>query len=373
LRTLYDVLGVAADASRDELHRAYLRRARELHPDNTLDASPGEIEVRTAAMAELNEAWRVLGNQQARRSYDRRRGITPTGLRPTPTTSGATDRRGMARSGQAPPRPRPRPNPGAGNAGRGTWTRRDPGAGRPSRPPDLGVTGAGVARATSADGRPRTPDPRVLRTRTARGKSTERRPRTPDPRVLRTPAARGKATAGRPRASRPPSGPVVNGSRTSRTERMSLIISCRHCGCVPAVPVRLRGRFEDPLSTLLGRSRTESGPLCRSCGTALFRHFTDEVFLTAGNALGLVGLVVYGWLLAVVRAGGNVRFWFRIHTLSTPRPLALEVPHPGTPFDPGPSLWRRRGPARMARLLAAAVVIACLAIAWSHFGALKRM
>jgi hypothetical protein len=61
--THYDRLGVAPDATADELRRAYRRRARALHPD----AGHGD----GSAMAELNEAWTVLSDPDRRADYDR--------------------------------------------------------------------------------------------------------------------------------------------------------------------------------------------------------------------------------------------------------------------------------------------------------------
>ena len=48
----YEVLGFARDANVDEIHAAYRRLARRVHPDvATKDASE---------MAQINEAWRIL-------------------------------------------------------------------------------------------------------------------------------------------------------------------------------------------------------------------------------------------------------------------------------------------------------------------------
>ena len=64
--TLYDVLGAPRVASRDELHRAYRRRAAALHPD--LHAGDPSAE---EAMRAVNAAWAVLGDPDERRAYDR--------------------------------------------------------------------------------------------------------------------------------------------------------------------------------------------------------------------------------------------------------------------------------------------------------------
>jgi len=68
--TLYDVLGVAANASPEALRSAYLERAREVHPDRWIDASGAEREVAERRMQDLTQAWSVLGDPARRRRYD---------------------------------------------------------------------------------------------------------------------------------------------------------------------------------------------------------------------------------------------------------------------------------------------------------------
>lgn len=61
--THYERLGVAPGATPTEIRDAYRRAARAAHPDrHGDDASP--------AMAEINEAWRVVGDPVRRRAYD---------------------------------------------------------------------------------------------------------------------------------------------------------------------------------------------------------------------------------------------------------------------------------------------------------------
>ena len=62
MATHYDVLGVPATATTDEVRRAYHERARRVHPDRAGDAR---------AMADVNEAWRVLRDPSSRAAYDR--------------------------------------------------------------------------------------------------------------------------------------------------------------------------------------------------------------------------------------------------------------------------------------------------------------
>ena len=61
-RSHYDVLGVTARATPDEVRAAYRRAARDHHPDAGGDA---------ARMSDLNTAWHVLGDAHRRAAYDR--------------------------------------------------------------------------------------------------------------------------------------------------------------------------------------------------------------------------------------------------------------------------------------------------------------
>jgi hypothetical protein len=60
--THYEVLGVAATASPDEIRRAYRRLARLHHPDRSTDDA--------STMAAVNEAYRVLRHPSRRALYD---------------------------------------------------------------------------------------------------------------------------------------------------------------------------------------------------------------------------------------------------------------------------------------------------------------
>jgi curved DNA-binding protein CbpA len=70
--THYEVLGVEASTSPEDLRRAYVRRARALHPDRHVGADPDRTAVAARAMQEVNEAWRVVRNPAARAAYDAR-------------------------------------------------------------------------------------------------------------------------------------------------------------------------------------------------------------------------------------------------------------------------------------------------------------
>lgn len=69
MSTLYDLLGVPADADHATIRAAYRRAARSHHPDATGGAGDDR-------MAALNHAWSVLGNEQRRRAYDRSLGVS---------------------------------------------------------------------------------------------------------------------------------------------------------------------------------------------------------------------------------------------------------------------------------------------------------
>lgn len=64
----YEVLGVAPQASGGEIRTAYLRLARERHPDRFPD--PAERQKAEAFFKELTEAFNTLSNEQSRREYD---------------------------------------------------------------------------------------------------------------------------------------------------------------------------------------------------------------------------------------------------------------------------------------------------------------
>ncbi len=51
--THYDTLGVASSASSEEIRKAYLRRARALHPDRQHDRAPAEARRAERAMQQV--------------------------------------------------------------------------------------------------------------------------------------------------------------------------------------------------------------------------------------------------------------------------------------------------------------------------------
>lgn len=86
--THYEALGVGPAASPEEVRRAYLRLARDHHPDrHATSASAAESAGRR--MRDINAAWAVLGHEGRRAEYDRRLldpGSTGHGVRGTGDT-----------------------------------------------------------------------------------------------------------------------------------------------------------------------------------------------------------------------------------------------------------------------------------------------
>src|SRR5690242_21440897 len=62
-RDYYVVLGIAASATAEEIHAAFRRRSKELHPD----IAGGD----SGPFLELQEAYSVLSDPVQRRGYDR--------------------------------------------------------------------------------------------------------------------------------------------------------------------------------------------------------------------------------------------------------------------------------------------------------------
>jgi len=61
----YKVLGVSADTSQEEIHKAYRRLAKKYHPDRNKGSKAAEEKFK-----EIGEAHGVLGNEKKRKQYD---------------------------------------------------------------------------------------------------------------------------------------------------------------------------------------------------------------------------------------------------------------------------------------------------------------
>lgn len=89
-RTLYDVLMISSHADRDLISAVYRHLAKRYHPD--VDASPEAA----ARMAELNEAYSILGDAAKRARYDEQMGLALTETAPLLTGDGRPTRAGAA-------------------------------------------------------------------------------------------------------------------------------------------------------------------------------------------------------------------------------------------------------------------------------------
>lgn len=75
MATHYDTLGIKPTSSNQEIRKAYLRRARALHPDRQLGRDPEDARKAEQAMRQVNVAWGVLSDPKKKQEYD-------TGLNP---------------------------------------------------------------------------------------------------------------------------------------------------------------------------------------------------------------------------------------------------------------------------------------------------
>ena len=78
----YDTLGVAQGATAKEIRKAYLRRARALHPDRQQGRSPADARRAEEAMQQVNVAWNVLSDTKKRADYDSQIGPRNAATRP---------------------------------------------------------------------------------------------------------------------------------------------------------------------------------------------------------------------------------------------------------------------------------------------------
>ena len=71
----YEIMGVARDATQDEIKRAYRKLARKYHPDVSKESDA------EARFKELGEAYEVLKDTEKRAAYDQfgHAGVDPSG------------------------------------------------------------------------------------------------------------------------------------------------------------------------------------------------------------------------------------------------------------------------------------------------------
>ena len=108
-RSWYQVMGLAPSATAPEIRAAYLRLARNLHPDRHASGSSTERSLADRRMREVNAAWAVLGDASAKSMYDTE--LRLAAARDEGARAGASARAGSSRSSRpsSPPPPTVRP------------------------------------------------------------------------------------------------------------------------------------------------------------------------------------------------------------------------------------------------------------------------
>ncbi|XP_061466542.1 dnaJ homolog subfamily C member 24 isoform X3 [Rhineura floridana] len=70
----YSILGAEPSDSLTELKRKYQKLVLLYHPDKqSADVPAGEVEVRTQRFIEIDQAWKILGNEETKKEYDLQR------------------------------------------------------------------------------------------------------------------------------------------------------------------------------------------------------------------------------------------------------------------------------------------------------------
>ena len=88
MKSFYEVLEVAESASAEEIHSAYLRLAREYHPDRVPEHLTKLRADAEEKFKQVQEAWTVLGDPAKRQRYDQRaRATDRPGPAPAPANS----------------------------------------------------------------------------------------------------------------------------------------------------------------------------------------------------------------------------------------------------------------------------------------------
>lgn len=77
VKNYYEIIGVAKDATEEEIKSAYRKLAKKFHPD----AHPGDPECERR-FREINEAYGILGDSEKRKEYDKKTAGTKSAAKP---------------------------------------------------------------------------------------------------------------------------------------------------------------------------------------------------------------------------------------------------------------------------------------------------
>ncbi|XP_019375061.1 PREDICTED: dnaJ homolog subfamily C member 24 isoform X1 [Gavialis gangeticus] len=70
----YDILGAKPSDCLTELKRKYQKLVLLYHPDKqSADVPAGEVEERVQRFIEIDQAWKILGNEETKKEYDLQR------------------------------------------------------------------------------------------------------------------------------------------------------------------------------------------------------------------------------------------------------------------------------------------------------------
>ncbi|XP_067902705.1 dnaJ homolog subfamily C member 24 isoform X4 [Heterodontus francisci] len=70
----YEILGASPSDSLQELKQNYQKLVLMYHPDKqSADVPVGELEERVQRFIEVDQAWKILGNEETKREYDLQR------------------------------------------------------------------------------------------------------------------------------------------------------------------------------------------------------------------------------------------------------------------------------------------------------------
>lgn len=132
-------------------------------------------------------------------------------------------------------------------------------------------------------------------------------------------------------------------------------LACKLCGSTPAANMTIH---EHNGRLLWMVHKTNKGPFCRDCGTALLRHHQNSTLFQ-----GWFGL--FSFFITPITLLLNLNAWRKVKALGAPqRDPAVESKIPA-PLNPGQPLLRRPGPYVGAVVVAAVIVFLSIQAAGS--------